>query len=212
MARSASENVSRGLVSMMQSDPSAVPLLMRRGAPGVEADPQRASDERIFGKTGVKPVGVGDDHRPVDFGQDGVGAERIIAVGLADLQAMVALEPLAVAVHERHQGDGHVENPRRQGRQAVERGVGRRVEHVVTRQGLQTFFLVGGQRGRHGGQEGRSKFEAPVSGELSSPTKTGKSPMRRSAPPRDTGKKNWLGRRPALPYKGPCRRNRVHRK
>ena len=147
-----------------------------------------------------------DDHRLVAPGQDGVGAERLVAVGFAEGEAVAAHEPLAVLVHEGDERDGHLEKPRGQGREPVERGVGRRVEHLVARERAQAFVLVGRQGCGHG--RGLAKAgsrpagpsgNTPINGVLRREKRFGCTPREASA--RKPGWNNSLGGCLILPYK-----------
>ena len=121
-----------------------------QGRTGVEADPQRAGDQRIVGETGVlRGVGHDEDAR-FRRQEDGVGAERHVARGFANVDAVVGFEPLPFPAHEADQHDRDVEKAGGEARDAVKRGFRPRVEDLVLREGFQAGFLVGWQRGGHG--------------------------------------------------------------
>ena len=80
-------------------------------------------------------------------------AERNFPRGFPQVQTAGRLEPLAVFVDERHRGDGHPEEVRGDPGDALEGGLGRRVQNRVIKQGPQACRLVphgGGGDGRRG--------------------------------------------------------------
>gem|GEM_PF-3338475 len=78
----------------------------QRGA-RVEPDVRITRDERIAGKP---RVGLCVHHHHQPGLQNRVCAERVLALGLRTRQSNLRLEPLALAVHKRHQGDGCLTN------------------------------------------------------------------------------------------------------
>jgi hypothetical protein len=68
---------------------------------GVEANVRRACHQWTVGETQVVG-GVFDDQHSRGI-EDRVGTEGQVAMGLAHIQANAGLEPLAFAIHQRHQ-------------------------------------------------------------------------------------------------------------
>ncbi len=85
----------------------------------VEADKRFTDHERMVGEPFIQ-TRIRHDHA-AGF-QDGVCAERLAARRLFDIEPEPRLEPLPVAVHQRNQGDGSMENLRRETRDPVEGG------------------------------------------------------------------------------------------
>jgi len=75
-----------------------------------------------------------------------VSAKRDVARGLAQINAVLRLEPLTVAVHERHQRHGNAKQARRQTRDAVKGGFGRGIENVQPLQGFQASGFFNGEK------------------------------------------------------------------
>ena len=99
----------------------------------IEAEAGLADDQGVANEPGVG-AGVLDDHDRTGRLFDSVSAEGPRARGLVDVDAAPRLEPLAVLVDQRHQGDRRVEQVARQPGQAVERFFRRGVEDTVVRQ------------------------------------------------------------------------------
>ncbi len=106
---------------------------------GVKADARCRLDERIVRKARVQPR-VTHDQRIARF--DDMPTKRNRARRLGRVQAEARFEPLALEVHQRDQGDRHVQQLCHQGRQRVQARVGRRVEDRIRLQRSQAFDLV----------------------------------------------------------------------
>ncbi len=107
---------------------------------GVEAQPIHAGDHGVVAKALVQG-GVGNMQNMLRV-QDRMGAERTFTRGLACLQALARLEPLALGIDQRDRGHGHVTDGRSDGHHVVERGLGLGVEDPVTAQRRQAGFFV----------------------------------------------------------------------
>ena len=112
-----------------RADAKAAGAVQRRA--GVEAHKRAADDIRIVAEAGVVER-IGHDQQPV-LG-DRNAAERYAALGLGDVEPLTRLEPLAVAVEERHRRHLDRENLADEARYAIERLLARRVEHIVARE------------------------------------------------------------------------------
>ncbi len=108
-----------------------MPVRRRERRAGVETQARPARDQRV-GAEALVLRGV--RHEADAVLQDGVCAEGDPAGRLRELQAAARLEPLAVLVDERDQGDRHTEDVGRQPGDAVEGGLGGRVEDVEVAQ------------------------------------------------------------------------------
>ena len=124
--------------------PDAVARAQRR--PGVEPDVRRIDDVRIVDETRVRLRVGHHQHRVL---QDGVRAKRAFAAVLAHPQPEAGLAPEPVFVQQRDGGHRHVEKPRRDARDPVERALGGCVEDLVFAQFRQTLWLVLGRRCAH---------------------------------------------------------------
>jgi len=78
---------------------------------------------------------------------NGVRAKGDAAMGFADADADLRLEPLSILVDERNKGDRHLEDLRGEQRQIVERSLGLGVEDAIPVQALETRRFFGGHTG-----------------------------------------------------------------
>ena len=118
--------------------------------PGIKADVGFAGDEQVVGEPRIGR-GVLDDQGPVRREQR-VGAEGLFAWRLAGFEAVAALEPLPVRIHEAHEGDGRVAGLAGLAREVVEGGFRRGIENLISTQGLQPGGFIGRENG--GGHRG----------------------------------------------------------
>ena len=107
--------------------------------PGVKANIRRTGNQRIVMEAQIFQR-IGDQHQLVL--QNRMAAERDIAGRLADIQAHTGLEPLAIRVDQRDQGDRHVEQALGQARQTIEALFRGRVE-VEAMQRVDTCSFIG---------------------------------------------------------------------
>ena len=116
---------------------------------GVEADVRRTLDEGTLGETRVRGRILDDQHLAL---RHGVGADRMGAGRLLDVQAAARLEPLALVVHQRDERDGHAEGHRGQACKTVEAGLRPGIQQVERGQGREARSF----RDRRGHQHGPS--------------------------------------------------------
>jgi hypothetical protein len=112
----------------------------QRGA-GIEADLFGSGDERVAGEAGISE-GVGDDEQAAGFVLDSVRAKRDAARSLAGRGAGVGLEPLAVLIDERDDGDGHAAGAHHKAGVFLELGLRECIEDVVTAEAGHTEVVV----------------------------------------------------------------------
>lgn len=120
-----------------------LPVGPDQGSAGVEAEARIAGDEGVVGEARVQ-AGILDHQRL--FGKDRVGAEGDFAACFRDAddgaaRPLAGFEPLTVAVHESHQGQGEAEEARGQRSEAVKSGIGRSVQKRIAMQRGQTLFF-----------------------------------------------------------------------
>ena len=143
-ARVAPSSRMQDAIGTLVGGPDRGPPAARRDAAGEPLD-----RDRIAGKTWIQR-GVGHNQqfaRPAE----NVGAKRHGPRGFGQRQAVVGLEPLSIAVEQRHQRDGRAANLRGQCRQIVECRLRRRIQHSVILQRAQAFRLPQRIRGRRHG-------------------------------------------------------------
>ncbi len=121
---------------------SAEVVAVRRGQrrPGIEADVRVAGDQRVITKPRI-PLCILDFEEALAF--DGIGAERQLSWGFADIEAEAALEPLAMVVDQRDQRDGGAADIGSQLGEIVEGRLVRRVENLVAQQRGESGQLAG---------------------------------------------------------------------
>ena len=120
------------------------PLAIVQRRAGIEADVRGGGDQRIVAKTCVIQ---GVAHFQQGIGMHGVGAEGQLARGLLGIQADPALEPLALGIDQRDQGNGRVADLRSQCGDVIEHRLGRGVEQFQGVQGCQALLFVAGDGG-----------------------------------------------------------------
>ena len=107
---------------------------------GIEADAGIFQHQRIIRETGITG-GIRHHHHIVL--QNGMGTERQIAMGFLSREPHFRLEPLAVAIHQTHQGNRRFANGRQQGGYGVEIRLCRRIQNTVTLQRFEAFLFIG---------------------------------------------------------------------
>ena len=112
----------------------------------IETNVGRAQDERALLEARVE-MGVRHYHHGIGR-QNGMGAERQVAVGLGNVEPYTGLEPLTFAVHQRHQANGRCAQLRCQLDDIVETRLRRTVQHTQMLERSQTFGLVDRRWGR----------------------------------------------------------------
>ncbi len=96
--------------------------------PGVEANEGWSDDQWIVVEARVER-GVEDDQSVVV--RDRMGTERNLSVGLAQVEADLGVEHLAVAIDERDEGGRHIEQVPGQADDLHERRRRRRVDEII---------------------------------------------------------------------------------
>ena len=109
---------------------------------GVETDVRFAGDERVVLEAWILARIL--DHEHLVGRVDGLGAERDVAGCFLGRQPDACLEPLAVRVHQRDQGDRHPADLRGEHDQVVELVLRERVENLQAFQGGEPECFRGG--------------------------------------------------------------------
>lgn len=113
----------------------------------VETDMRRTRYQGVASKTWIKAC-IGNLENGVI--ENGVPAKGNVPSGLTGIQSLTRLEPLAIGVDQRHQGDGDAEHVSGQSGQSIEPIFGRCIQNRLRAQRPQAlWFIVGHGRGLH---------------------------------------------------------------